>query len=129
MTVALNAQTEQQLKKWSPVIEAIAQVESGGNPKAVSRDGKYVGYLQISTILVRECNRIVGTNRFTYNDRFNKNKSIEMFILFQEHYNSECNIEYAIRLWNSGDLKCMQRKASTNNYYKRVMIHYDSRNT
>ena len=110
ITVALNAQTKQQLKKWMPVINAIAQVESGGNPKAVSKSGTYVGLLQIAPICVRECNRIVGKNKFTYNDRYSKEKSIEMFIVFQEYHNPEGNMEKAIRLWNSGDKNCMKNK-------------------
>lgn len=118
---SLNSETE---KKWSAVIAAISQVESEGNPKAVSKCGRYVGYLQISEILVRECNQILGRKAYTYADRYDKQKSIEMFIIFQEHFNSEGNIEKAIRLWNSGDLKCMSRKASTEGYYRRVMNRF-----
>ena len=125
ITVALNAQTKQQLKKWMPVINAIAQVESGGNPKAVSKSGTYVGLLQIAPICVRECNRIVGKNKFTYNDRYNKEKSIEMFVVFQEYHNPEGNMEKAIRLWNSGDKNCMKNKSKTEAYYRRVMSKYD----
>lgn len=125
ITVALNAQTKQQLKKWMPVINAIAQVESGGNPKAVSKSGTYVGLLQMAPICVRECNRIVGKNKFTYNDRHSKEKSIEMFIVFQEYHNPEGNMEKAIRLWNSGDKNCMKNKSKTEAYYRRVMSKYD----
>ena len=125
LTVALNAQTKQQLKKWMPVINAIAQVESGGNPKAVSKSGTYVGLLQIAPICVRECNRIVGKNKFTYKDRYSKEKSIEMFIVFQEYHNPEGNMEKAIRLWNSGDKNCMKNKSKTEAYYRRVMSKYD----
>ena len=125
LTVALNAQTKQQLKKWMPVINAIAQVESGGNPKAVSKSGTYIGLLQIAPICVRECNRIVGKNKFTYNDRYSKEKSIEMFIVFQEYHNPEGNMEKAIRLWNSGDKNCMKNKSKTEVYYRRVMSKYD----
>ena len=126
LTVALNAQTEQQLKKWMPVINAIAQVESGWNPKAVSRSGTYVGLLQMAPICVRECNRIVGKNKFAYKDRLSKEKSIEMFIIFQEHHNPEGNMEKAIRLWNSGDKNCMKNKSRTEAYYRKVMSKYDS---
>lgn len=111
-------------KKWGYVIEAIAMVESEGRPELVSKNGLYVGYLQISKILVRECNNIVGYEKYTYQDRYNKQKSIEMFIDYQERYNPEGNMEKAIRLWNSGDLKCMNRKMRTEGYYKRVMRKY-----
>ena len=131
MTVSLTAaakpapQIDLQ-KKWGAVIQAIAMVESECKPNKVSRNGLYVGYLQISEIQVRECNRIVGYKKYTYADRYDKQKSIEMFIDYQEHYNPDGNMERAIRLWNSGDLKCMTRKARTEGYYKRVMAKYTS---
>lgn len=111
-------------KKWSAVITAIAQVESKGNPNTVSKCGRYVGYLQISKVLVQQCNRILGKQVYTYDDRKDKRKSIEMFIVYQEHFNKEGNIEKAIRLWNSGDIRCMSRKAATNGYYRKVMSKF-----
>ena len=129
MAVALQAQEVKNKTnnefKWNPVYEAISMVESGGNPKAVSPSGKYVGYLQISTVMVKACNQIVGKKKFKNNDRYSKEKSIEMFITFQEHYNPEHNVEKAFRLWNSGDPLCMQRKSKTNAYYKKAMKHYN----
>lgn len=123
ITVALSAQNNH---KWDTVIEAIAQVESNRNPKAVSKSGTYVGYLQISPILVRECNRIAGYQKYTYNDRYSKDKSIQIFIDYQEYHNPECNYEKAIRLWNSGDVNCMKRKYKTEAYYKKVKSIYDT---
>lgn len=111
-------------KKWGTLITAIAQVESEGRADVVSKCGRYVGYLQISKILVRQCNQIVGYNKYTYSDRLNKEKSKQMFVDFQEHFNPEGNMEKAIRLWNSGDLNCMKRKAATDGYYRRVMDKY-----
>ena len=125
MTAQSKSQADLQ-KKWGAVIEAIAMVESEGNPKRVSRNGLYVGYLQISEILVRECNRIAGYKKYTYADRYDKQKSISMFIDFQEHHNPDGNMERAIRLWNSGDRNCMMRKARTEGYYRRVMSKYTS---
>ena len=125
LSLSIKAQTEQQLKKWMPVINAIAQVESGGNPKAVSRSGTYVGLLQMAPICVAECNRIVGHKKFTNQDRYSKEKSIEMFIVFQEHHNPEGDMEKAIRLWNSGDRNCMQHKSRTEGYYRKVMSKYN----
>lgn len=129
MTISLTAVAETPVKvdlqkKWGAVIHAIAMVESECHPNRVSKNGLYVGYLQISEICVRECNRIVGYNKFTYADRYDKQKSIDMFITYQERYNPEGNLEKAIRLWNSGDLKCMTRKARTEGYYQRVMKRY-----
>jgi len=123
LTVALtlSAATIDPEKKWAAVIKAIAQVESEGDPKQVSKCGRYVGYLQISKILVRQCNQILGKQVYTYDDRYDKQKSIEMFIIYQEYFNKEGNMEKAIRLWNSGDLNCMKRKRPTEGYYRKVM--------
>ena len=125
MTAQSKSQADLQ-RKWGAVIEAIAMVESEGNPKRVSRNGLYVGYLQISEILVRECNRIAGYKKYTYADRYDKQKSINMFIDYQEFHNKTGNMEKAIRLWNSGDVNCMMRKARTEGYYKKVMSKYTS---
>ena len=125
MTAQSKSQADLQ-KKWGAVIEAIAMVESEGNPKRGSRNGLYVGYLQISEILVRECNRIAGYKKYTYADRYDKQKSINMFIDYQEFHNKTGNMEKAIRLWNSGDVNCMMRKARTEGYYKKVMSKYTS---
>lgn len=125
MTAQSKSQADLQ-KKWGAVIEAIAMVESEGNPKRVSRNGLYVGYLQISEILVLECNRIAGYKKYTYADRYDKQKSINMFIDYQEFHNKTGNMEKAIRLWNSGDVNCMMRKARTEGYYKKVMSKYTS---
>ena len=56
---------------WNPVMDAIIQVESEGNPNAVS--GNSVGALQITPILVKDCNEILkkqkSTKRYTMADR------------------------------------------------------------
>jgi len=124
VSLGVSAQDINLEKKWGAVVEAIAQVESEGHPELVSKNGLYVGYLQISKILVRQINQILGTQAYTYNDRYDKQKSIEMFIIYQEHYNKEGNMEKAIRLWCSGDLRCMSRKRASEGYYKRVMRKY-----
>ena len=124
VSLGVSAQDINLEKKWGPVVEAIAQVESEGHPELVSKNGLYVGYLQISKVLVRQVNQILGTKAYTYNDRYDKQKSIEMFIIFKEHYNKEGNMEMAIRLWCSGDLRCMSRKRASEGYYRRVMRKY-----
>ena len=50
---------------WENVINAIIQVESRGNPKAFNKEGNCAGILQIRPILVKDCNRIVGYEKFT----------------------------------------------------------------
>lgn len=105
---------------WTPVIEAIIEVESGSNANAVS--GKYCGAMQISPILVEECNNILkernSKKRYTLKDRFSVEKSKEMFLLIQSYHNPSNNIEKAIRAWNGGN---RYKVSSTNGYYRKVM--------
>ena len=105
---------------WSAVMEAIILVESEGNPRAVS--GNSVGAMQITPILVRECNNILkargSEKRFTLADRYSVGKSKEMFLLIQSHHNPQNSVEKAIRSWNGG---MHYSKRATNGYYAKVM--------
>lgn len=106
---------------YTNVINAIGTVESGMNDNA--KNGIHAGFLQISPILVKECNNILKekgeTKRYTNNDRYNHQKSIEMFILIQEKYNPTHNVEAMIRLWNGGP-GWKKNPSKTNRYYKKV---------
>lgn len=124
VSISAMAQVVSPEKKWGQIITAIALVESEGRADLVSKNGLYVGYLQISRILVRQCNQIAGYQKYTYDDRYSKEKSIQMFIDYQEYFNPEGNMEKAIRMWNSGDPKCMSRKRPTEAYYRRVLTKY-----
>ena len=83
---------------------AIMYIESRGNEKAYNPNGDCVGALQITKICVRECNNILKklgfSKRYSYADRWNKQKSIEMFYLIQDYHNPSHDINKAIRLWN-----------------------------
>lgn len=106
---------------YEDLIYAVAKIESGHNEKAVSKNGKWVGYLQISKGMVDECNKILKEKRFNYNDRLNKDKSIEMFIIFQEQHNPEHNIVKALRMWNEG-VSVKYRKTLTHTPYTRKVL-------
>ena len=105
---------------WNPVMDAIIQVESGGNPNAKS--GNSVGAMQITPVLVKECNNILSKQnskkRYTLADRYSVEKSKEMFLLIQRYFNPENNVEKAIRSWNGG-MKYSVR--ATNEYYRKVL--------
>ena len=107
---------------WSPVIDAIIDVESEGNAKAVDKSGKSCGILQITPVMVKECNRIQAKRkskkRYSLEDRFSVKKSKEMFVLFQSFYNPQNSIERAIRLWNGG---IGFSKRATQKYFEKVM--------
>lgn len=109
-------------KKWDKLIRAISLIESQHNEKIVSKCGRYVGMLQISKITVDECNRILGEKRFTYNHRYDKKRSIEMFYIIQGYYNPDDNIEKAIRIWNGGPDYSIKK---TNEYYRSVLKAYN----
>lgn len=105
---------------WNPVMDAIIQVESGGNARAVS--GNSVGAMQITPILVKDCNIILKKRnsklRYTLADRYSLEKSKEMFLLIQSFHNPENNVEKAIRAWNGGPKYSVR---ATNRYFKKVM--------
>ena len=105
---------------WNPVMDAIIQVESEGNPNAVS--GNSVGAMQITPILVKDCNEILkkqkSKKRYTMADRYSVEKSKEMFLLIQKYYNPENNVEKAIRSWNGGVKYSVK---ATNRYYQKVL--------
>ena len=105
---------------WTPVMEAIIQVESEGNPKAKS--GNSVGVMQITPILVAECNDILkrkkSKKRYSLADRFSIAKSKEMFLLIQSVHNPLNSIEHAIRAWNGGNHYSVKR---TQRYFEKVM--------
>ncbi len=105
---------------WNPVMEAIIQVESEGNPKAKS--GNSVGVMQITPILVAECNDILkkkkSKKRYSLADRFSIAKSKEMFLLMQSVHNPLNSIEHAIRAWNGGNHYSVKK---TQRYFEKVM--------
>ena len=127
LVLAANAQTKNVSYNWDKVINVISKVESKGNPSAVSKD--CVGILQIRPILVKQCNiwlkKQKSQKRYTLQDRYDVEKSKEMFIMIQEHYNPSHSVEKAIRLWNGGPGYTIK---GTNGYYKKVMKYYNGSN-
>lgn len=105
---------------WNPIMDAIIQVESGGNQSA--KNGNQLGAMQITPIMVAECNSILkgrgNKKRYRLSDRLSIRKSKEMFLLVQSKYNPRNDIEKAIRSWNGGinySIKHTQR------YFNKVM--------
>ena len=105
---------------WEPVMKAIVQVESEGNTRAVK--GNSCGAMQITPILVAECNNILkkrnSKKRYTLRDRFSLEKSKEMFLLMQSQFNPLNDIEKAIRSWNGGNKYSVKR---TQRYFEKGM--------
>lgn len=118
-----NCLSYAQKAHWPTLIKAISKVESNHNPKKVSRSGKYVGILQMAPIAVDECNVIVGYKKYSYKDRWDPDKSAEMFRLIQSRHNKTDSLERAIRLWNGGP---NYKKGKTEAYYRKVLRTYNN---
>lgn len=114
-----GAQIKKKRVDWNPVMEAIIQVESEGNARAVK--GNSCGAMQITPLLVKDCNRILrmrgSDKRYTLADRFSVSKSKAMFLLIQSFYNPQNNVEQAIRAWNGGQSYTV---AGTQAYFEKV---------
>lgn len=127
LAFSFTASAQNESYDWTKVMDAIIKVESKGNSKAHNPNGDCAGILQITKILVRETNQILknkkSQKRYTYEDRYNAEKSKEMFILLQEHFNPEHNVEKAIRCWNRGFYGNWRGKSIS--YYNKVMKHYN----
>ncbi len=107
------------------LLEALIQVESRGNENAVgdkhlSRPS--VGVLQIRPIMVREVNRILKKHKvkkkYTLEDRYSREKSIEMFYIWQSYHLPDSSDEVIARCWNGGP-KGWKRN-STLHYWNKV---------
>ena len=122
LTFTINSSAQQSNFDWSDVVDAIMMVESRGNVNA--RNGIYCGPLQISPVLVSEVNNILkrrnSTKRYSLNDRFNKQKSKEMFEIIQSYYNPKNNVERAIRMWQGG---INYKVSRTQRYFEKVMSY------
>jgi hypothetical protein len=105
--------------KVSDITRAIIQVESRGNDSAYNKSEDAVGCLQIRPIMVREVNRLLKIRgeerRYTLKDRWNRQKSIEMFLVFNRNIS---NFEEQCRRWNGGHNG--MKKTATIKYWNKV---------
>lgn len=108
-------------QKYNKLLKAIIKIESNGKTNA--KNGICAGILQITPHIVNECNKIQKQYHFTLKDRFDKNKSIQMFNIYQNKYNPSGDIETAIRIWNGGINYSIKK---TNRYYTKIMKHYNA---
>jgi hypothetical protein len=106
---------------WEELILKIMQQESAGNhPDYQYGFGGVVGALQISCIVVDEINNTYNTS-YTYADRLDSLKSIEIFNYYQSIYNPTKNDTLALRLWNAGPKGLKKENYHlTNQYIKHV---------
>jgi hypothetical protein len=96
---------------------AIMAVESNFDTLAYNEKENAAGVLQIRPIMVSEVNRLLGENKYTLKDRWNKAKSIEMFNIVRLHTKNPTN-ERIARNWNGGYTG--HKKKSTLKYWDKV---------
>lgn len=94
---------------------AICYIESRNDPWALNEAEDARGIAQIRAIMVKDCNRIVGEQRWTHDDAYNPDEARAMFDTFCDHYFPDGDAETWARAWNSGpDMK------NTDDYWKLV---------
>ena len=111
---------------WDDFVAAVIMVESSGNDSAYNKREKAVGCLQIRPIMVREVNRQLRRAkvdlRYTNEDRWSRDKSIEMFVIIAEGVESDGDImkfcEIVARKWNGGGRG--HKKKATIKYWNKV---------
>ncbi len=109
------------------LLSALIMVESSDNDSAYNVREDAVGCLQIRRCMVDDVNRILRRQgkieRFVYDDRWLRTKSIKMFEIYCNHYGLTTAEEIA-RCWNGGP-RGMQNEM-TANYWKKVKKNLDS---
>ena len=109
------------------LLSAIIHVESSNNDSAYNSYEDAVGCLQIRKTMVNDVNRILRRQksdlRFTYDDRWLRNKSIHMFEIYCNYYGLTAAEEIA-RCWNGGP-RGMDNPL-TADYWRKVQENLDS---
>ena len=109
------------------LLSAIMFVESSYNDSAYHKGEDAVGCLQIRKCMVKDVNRILRRQKsdlnFSYDDRWNRHKSIKMFDIYCKHYGLT-TAEQIARCWNGGP-RGMQNEM-TANYWEKVKNQLDS---
>lgn len=117
--------------KGSVLIEALIQVESRGHDSAIGDKhlvgNEAVGALQIRPIMLREVNRILKIKkvdkRYKLKDRFNREKTIEMFLIWKNYHHPNSDFEKIARNWNGGPNGF--KKSRTEKYWVKVQKELD----
>jgi len=103
------------------LIKALIYVESSNNDNAYHSGEDAAGCLQIRRTMVRDVNRILrrqnSQTRFDFEDRWDRQKSIEIFKIYCNHYNLTTPEEKA-RCWNGGPRGL--QKLATKRYWEKV---------
>ena len=113
------------------LVSALILVESRGNDSAIGDrhivGGEAVGALQIRPIMVREVNRILkiqkSDKRFKLSDRYDREKTIEMFYIWKNFHHKDSDFEKIARNWNGGPKG--YKNSRTLKYWSKVQKELD----
>ena len=113
------------------LVSALILVESRGNDSAIGDrhivGGEAVGALQIRPIMVREVNRILkiqkSDKRFKLKDRFDRDKTLEMFYIWKNFHHKDSDFEKIARNWNGGPRG--YNNPRTEKYWNKVQAELD----
>lgn len=108
----------------TPLEAAIVQVESGGDLRAIGDGGLAIGPFQIWPIMVSDANRIVGYQKWKDEDRWDLQKSVEIFRTYVRHYFLNGTDEQIARGWNGGPRG--PEKPATKAYWVKVKAAMDA---
>tara|TARA_R110001606_G_C14936788_1_gene598720 strand:- start:39 stop:416 length:378 start_codon:yes stop_codon:yes gene_type:complete len=115
------------LSSLATIMATLKQVESDNNPLAIGDNGSSYGILQIQESVVRDVNRIYGTE-YQHEDMFSEKASEEVFKLYlcygkEVFLKKHCrlpNQEELVRMWNGGIYQGYKYK-QTKEYYERFL--------
>jgi hypothetical protein len=113
------------------LLTALILVESRGDDSAIGDrhivGGEAVGALQIRPIMVREVNRILkiqkSGKRYTLKDRYDRQKTIEMFYVWKNFHHKDSDFETIARNWNGGPKG--YKNSRTLKYWNKVQKELD----
>lgn len=106
------------------VILVLIAIESGGDDRKRGLQGE-IGCLQIKTIVVDDINQnILHRNHFTYADRYDRAKSVEMCQIYLAFYGAKVTgtltEQQLARIWNGGPEG--YRKPDTFPYWEKYRV-------
>jgi len=108
------------------LLAAMIACESGGNPRAIGDEGRSVGILQISRVVVADVNRITGTRYKWPDDCFDPAKSVQICTAYLSHYGGkDASDQRLARIWVGGPDG--NRRAGTVSYWRRVRAKMQSK--
>jgi hypothetical protein len=110
---------------FEEIINALIEVESGGNPKAVGDNGKAIGILQIHPVVIEDVNNILCQKKYKLEDRWCPVKSREIAKIYLQHYTNEnWSADKIAQIWNGGPNGW--KKESTKPYKEKFIMAYEN---